>query len=157
MEDYSSLGVLTLADGHNRWLEADHPKQPGLKNRDRKENDLKNHERALQCFIAAVGDGEVNPAKLPLSLLQVSDPLLARQAREGVRLLAEQRNKQVASDKTLSNLVSCVKAIRNAALDGIATRQPVKEVLKGQVKSKRKKRRARSGAPGPPGGPSGPG
>ena len=140
MEDYPVMGVITIADGHNRWLEADHPKQPGLKNRDRKDNDLKNHERALQCFIAAVGDGEADPAKLPLSLLQVSNPLLARQAREGARLLAEQRNKQVATDKTLSNLVSCLKAIRNAALDGMATRQSVKEVLKGQVKTKRKKR-----------------
>lgn len=138
MDKYSDL--VTIADGHERWLEADHPKQPGLKNCDRKDNDLKNHERALQCFVAAVGDGEADPAKLPMSLFQVSDALLARQAREGARLLAQRKNKQVATDKTLSNLVSCVKAIRNAALDGMATRQPVKEVLKRQVKSKRKKR-----------------
>jgi hypothetical protein len=123
-----------------RWLEADHPKRPGLKNRDRQDNDLKNHERALQCFTAAVGDGETDLSKLPLSLLQVSDALVARQVREGARLLAEHSRKAIPGDKTLSNLVSCLKAVRKVALEGLAPRQTVTQVLKGKVKPKRRTR-----------------
>lgn len=131
---------LTLFDGYQRWLEADHPRRSGLKNSDRKANDLKNHERALACFVAAVGDGEADLGKLPLSLLQMSDALLGRKVREGATLLAERSQKKIPADKTVSNLVSCAKAIRKAALVGLPERHSVKDVLKAQPKTKRKKR-----------------
>ncbi len=77
MEVYSDSP--TLYDAQRRWLDANHSNRLELKNRDRKDNDLKNHDRALQCFVAAVGNGTVDLAELPLSLLQVSDALVARQ------------------------------------------------------------------------------
>lgn len=132
----------TLYDGQRQWLDAHHPNKPELKNRDRKENDLKNHDRALQCFVAAVGNGTVDLAELPLSLLQVSDALVARQVREGAKLLAERRRKKVPSDKTLSNLVSCVKAVRKVALNGMGVRLPVDKAVRSRAKKKRRPRPA---------------
>lgn len=134
MENYTT--TQSLHDGHERWLAAPHAKLLGKTNAERKVNDLKNHERALRCYAAAAGDGETELAKLPLSLLQVSDALLARRVREGARLLAEGSGKQVPSDKTLSNLISCLKAIRRVALEGVSERQSVTDVLAGRKRQK---------------------
>jgi len=121
--------IVTIAEGHERWLEADHPKRPGLKNRDRKDNDLKNYERALECFAAAVGDGEPDLGKLPLELLRIDDGLLGRQLREGSKLLAARSGRQPPSEKTLSNQASCLRAIRNVAIGEHVGRLSVTDAL----------------------------
>lgn len=132
MDKYSDM--LTLVEGLAQWLEAEHPNQPGLKNRDRKENDLKNHERALQCFAAAVGDGEPDLSKLPLELLRVDDGLLGRQLREGSKLLAARKGRQLPSDKTLSNQASCLRAIRDVAIGEQVKRLSVTDALNKRAK-----------------------
>lgn len=134
MENYTT--TQSLSGGYERWLAAPHAKRSGKTNAERKANDLKNHERALRCYAVAAGDGETELSKLPLSLLQVSDALLARRVREGAQLLTEGGGKRIPSDKTLSNLISCLKAIRRVALEGVSERQSVTDVLAGRKRQK---------------------
>lgn len=124
----------TLDDGYQSWLAAPHPRVEGVTNAGRKANDLKNYDRALACFIAAVGDGEADPARLPLSVLQQNDTLLARQVREGARMLAAKRGKELPSDKTLSNLVSCLKGVQKVACRDLPQGQSIRERLKARPK-----------------------
>ncbi len=124
----------TLHEGYQRWLAAPHPRFEGVTNAGRKPNDLKNHERALACYIAAVGDGEQDPTRLPLSVLQRNDTLLARHVREGARILAARRGKELPSDKTLSNLVSCLKGIQKVACRDLPQGQSIRERLKARPK-----------------------
>ena len=131
--------TLTLADAWSTWLESLHPNGSGVKNRDRKANDLNNFERALACFAAGAGDGETRWDKLPLSLLGVSEKLLVRQLREGAFILTGQANRRPPSDKTVSNLVSGIKAIRKVAIAGQG-KTSIRELLRQKAKPKRRTR-----------------
>lgn len=119
----------TLADARTLWLAAPHPKREGASNASRQANDLKNHDRALACLAAAAGDGEEALGKLPITLLQRDPNLLGRQVREGARILAVRQDKTVASDKTLSNQVSCVRAVQKTVYQDLPQRRSVHDVI----------------------------
>lgn len=131
----------TLADARSFWLAAPHPKLEGVSNASRQANDLKNYDRALACLAAAAGDGEDALGRLPMTLLQRDPNLLGRQVREGARILAVRQGKAVASDKTLSNLVSCVRAIQKTVYHELPKRRSVHDVISTRP-NKRKNRPA---------------
>jgi hypothetical protein len=97
-------------------MEMWHHKLPGLKNGDRKPNDLKNHERALRCFAAGINHGDLT--KAAQSDLVVSDYILGRAVEQGAALLNVRKAKP-ASEKTIKNLIFCCKAVQAAIVTWI--------------------------------------
>lgn len=107
----------TLKDAYYTWMEMAHPKLPGLKNRNRKPNDLKNYERALRCFAAGANHGDDDLTKVAQRDLIVNDYVLGRTVEQGAALL-NARKAKLASEKTIKNLISCCKAIQASVRDG---------------------------------------
>lgn len=107
----------TLEGVYYALMDMPHPKTPQLKNGDRKPNDLKNHERALRCFAAGVNDGDDDLSKVAGKQLCVNDAVLGRAVERGAAVLNARKEKP-ASEKTLKNLISCCKAVRQAAGEG---------------------------------------
>lgn len=108
----------TLSDAYELWLQADHPKRADTLNRGRSTTDLLNHKRALHCFATGLSNGGKSAEQIPLSVLEVAEPLVAKQIVRGVELLAAHGKSKPPTKKTVSNLVSCLKAIRAVVLEG---------------------------------------
>jgi hypothetical protein len=119
-EEGGSIPGVMLSDAYEIWLQADHPKKVGTLNLDRSKTDLLNHKRALHCFAAGFSNGSKSAEQIPLSALEAAEPLVAKQVVRGVELLtahSKSESKQ-PTKKTISNLVSCLKAIRAVVLKG---------------------------------------
>lgn len=121
--------IPSLQEAFERWLDA--PWKEGGRNRDRTETACSNFLRALACLAAATGDGEPDLAKLPASLLQVGDDAIRDRIEQGARLLAARENRRTPSEKTVSNLTSCIRRIQRVALPelGLEQRLSVRQLV----------------------------
>jgi hypothetical protein len=135
----------TLSDAYDLWLHADHPKKAGTLNRARSKTDLLNHKRALHCFATGCSNGSKSAEQIPLSALEATEPLVAKQVVRGVELLTAFGKSKPPKKKTVSNLVSCLKAIRAVVLEGRSVPPQGKSARK-QL-SELPKRRSRIGFP----------
>lgn len=129
----------TLKDVYYAWMDMAHPKSPALKNSERRPNDLKNYERALRCFAAGVNDGNDDLSKVPLKHLLVNDAVLGGAIERGAARLNAHKKKPT-SEKTLKNLISCCKAIREVVRDGeLAVQRSLYQVMREQPKRRYRK------------------
>ena len=128
-----------LQDAYDHWLKTDHPNRPGNFNQDRSSSDLLNFERSLRCIAASAGYESDDLRRAPLALLEVSETLLVDRVGNGCRVLAEQKGRSV-SKKTISNLVSCAKAVRSTVFESYE--RPVRE--RGPIQLLRDKPKHRS-------------
>jgi hypothetical protein len=106
---------------------------------------LLNHKRALHCFAAGFSNGSKSAEQIPLSTLEAAEPLVAKQVVRGTQLLARSGRSQPPTKKTVSNLVSCLKAVRAVVLEGRSVSPQGKSARK-QL-SELPKRRSRIGFP----------
>ena len=96
------------------FLEAEHPSRPGVLNKERTKTDILDHKKALRCFAAGLKGYPAATNEVPLSSLEGAEELMCEHVRKGISLLALPKGEP--SSKTISNLVSCFKRVRVAAL-----------------------------------------
>lgn len=131
--------IVTLKDVYYTWTEMNQPRRSGFKNKDRKPNDLKNHERALRCLAAGASGGKDDLARVDAEVLRVNDSLLGRYVEEGAALLNAHRKNAVPSEKTIKNLVFCCKAVRAGLPNGMACGKSLYRVMLERPKLKYRK------------------
>ena len=85
----------TLKDAYYTWMELSHPKAPGLRNKDRKANELKNYERALRCYAAGINDGNDDLSAVTQERLVVSNFVLGCIVEEGAARLNARKARSV--------------------------------------------------------------
>ncbi len=116
--DNAVVKMHTLQDVYIQWLELPHPSKPELKNCERGQTDLLNYQRALKCFALGVSGGVSDPELVPATSMDVREMLLGRHVERGLELLCAKTGKQVPSEKSLKNLISCCRALQVVALGG---------------------------------------
>ena len=134
----------TLQDGYELWLQADHPKRAGVLNRNRSETDLLNHKRALRCFAAGYSSGGRSVEQITLNAFGAAEPLVARYVARGAELLAADGRGVQPAKKTVSNLVSCLRAIRTAVFGDADAPAQVESAQKRLRELPKRKSRIRS-------------
>lgn len=117
-EEEASIREAMLSDAYELWLQAEHPNKAGTRNQDRSKTDKLNHKRALHCFATGFSNGSKCAGQIPLAALEVAEPLLPKLVMQGAELLAAAGNSRQPTKKTVSNLVSCLKAIRAVVFEG---------------------------------------
>lgn len=108
----------TLSELYSLWLASPHASKPNLTNAERSMPDQLNYRRALECFAAGASDGAKDVNDLQARELDVGAILLGRYVERGATILAERRQRNIPSEKTIKNLIACCKALQVLALDG---------------------------------------